>query len=663
MTVVSDSYQLRMGMEGGKRVTSELTSVGEAGKKSFKKVEDAAAQTTLGMRVMTRYIIGNLLPAFGAIQIGRSLLANIQTLEKMDTRLRRLSGSAESYAQNQVYLSEQASRLNVDLTVLGDSYARLLNLQNSGVIDGGQVKSLLEGLVDARAALGASDADLDRVLFGLSQALSAGVVRAEDFNQVVEPLPGLLQQLDKASGQAAGGFRRLVVEGQVTSDYFAKVLPAALKSYEGAAEGMQGTSVAAFTEMNNAWLELSRSIGESGVVTALAGVFGGLSVVIDGAADGTRHLREELSRLLSLMPSFDEAFARRVDSAPRLSKVDFGPTADSSARGEGGVRTAAFQARLQDQMNAIGKAESGSGLLLSPDGLRSVVLPPKAPSKLPSSSVSSPSSRPASDSADKQSADDAKRAAQAIRDVTEALKFKTEQLSRTESEQELYNNLQRAGVDLASDAGQEIAALSASYDLMSKAIAQNRAEMERIQRTADAVGDAFASAFEKASLEGDSLRSVIYGLAKDIEAMLFRSAVSDPLKAAISGGVSSLLGAGSFAVSSGNSGAAFRAALNPGLYGPGFASGGSFTVGGSGGTDTTPVSFWATRGEKVTVETPGQQKSGGDTIITLDLRGSNGDASIEAAVRRGIAQAAPHLVNASVRKVVDLNNRKPGFLR
>jgi hypothetical protein len=55
---------------------------------------------------------------------------------------------------------------------------------------------------------------------------------------------------------------------------------------------------------------------------------------------------------------------------------------------------------------------------------------------------------------------------------------------------------------------------------------------------------------------------------------------------------------------------------------PGFATGGSFTVGGSGGTDTTPVAFMATPGERVTVETPGQQAeddSGGTRVINIHL--------------------------------------------
>jgi TP901 family phage tail tape measure protein len=41
----------------------------------------------------------------------------------------------------------------------------------------------------------------------------------------------------------------------------------------------------------------------------------------------------------------------------------------------------------------------------------------------------------------------------------------------------------------------------------------------------------------------------------------------------------------------------------------GFARGGSFVVGGTGGTDSQPISFMATPGERVTVETPQQQAS------------------------------------------------------
>lgn len=47
---------------------------------------------------------------------------------------------------------------------------------------------------------------------------------------------------------------------------------------------------------------------------------------------------------------------------------------------------------------------------------------------------------------------------------------------------------------------------------------------------------------------------------------------------------------------------------------PGLATGGSFTVGGSGGTDSQPVAFMATPGERVDVLTPGQQQAQANNV-------------------------------------------------
>ncbi len=53
---------------------------------------------------------------------------------------------------------------------------------------------------------------------------------------------------------------------------------------------------------------------------------------------------------------------------------------------------------------------------------------------------------------------------------------------------------------------------------------------------------------------------------------------------------------------------------------------------------------------------------GGGTTIILDLRGSNGDASIETAVERGIRRASPGLINASVQTLRGQAQRDPDFL-
>lgn len=176
----------------------------------------------------------------------------------LDTRLQGLTGSAQEYNAVQNYLFATADRLNTKYTTLADSYSRILNLQEAGVVTQSQGIKILEGFANAAAKTGASNVQLGQSLFGMTQGMTAGVLRAEELNQVTEPLPGLMQKLDKASGQAAGGFRQMVNDGKVTSQMFKQYLIKAFDDYAGAAEATEGKINASFAEMSNEYQRLIR---------------------------------------------------------------------------------------------------------------------------------------------------------------------------------------------------------------------------------------------------------------------------------------------------------------------------------------------------------------------------------------------------------------------
>lgn len=58
------------------------------------------------------------------------------------------------------------------------------------------------------------------------------------------------------------------------------------------------------------------------------------------------------------------------------------------------------------------------------------------------------------------------------------------------------------------------------------------------------------------------------------------------------------------------------------FWGGGFATGGSFLVGGAGGTDSQLVAFKASPDERVTIETPAQQRAAGGGV-TININGSS----------------------------------------
>lgn len=74
---------------------------------------------------------------------------------------------------------------------------------------------------------------------------------------------------------------------------------------------------------------------------------------------------------------------------------------------------------------------------------------------------------------------------------------------------------------------------------------------------------------------------------------------------------------------------------------PGFASGGSFTVGGSGGIDSQLVAFNATPGEHVSVSKNGSSSgaSGVNVIINSSPVFNNGTPEVEARMKAFTVQA------------------------
>lgn len=89
----------------------------------------------------------------------------------------------------------------------------------------------------------------------------------------------------------------------------------------------------------------------------------------------------------------------------------------------------------------------------------------------------------------------------------------------------------------------------------------------------------------------------------------------------------------------------------------GFATGGEFTVGGRGGTDSNLVAFRATRGEHVAITRPGAGPGAGagrghTFVVNVDARGATNPAEVHAAATRAVLAAAPSIVEAAKGRVV-----------
>jgi tape measure domain-containing protein len=231
---------------------------------------------------VTRAIVG-LAAGFGAIQLGTGLVKELAAFQDIRTRLQGLSDSAADYAAKERWLIELAGEHHKELNGLADGYSRLSTLTQEKIINDGQARDMLEGLSNAAAQNGASTADLERVYYGLAQALGQGVVQMQEVNQVVEPLPGLMTKLARAAGEETGaGFKALIASGKVTSEVFGGLLVTALKEYEGAAAKTADNINAKYRDIKLEYqllaVELEQPIN-SALLPTLDGLVSGLSLL------------------------------------------------------------------------------------------------------------------------------------------------------------------------------------------------------------------------------------------------------------------------------------------------------------------------------------------------------------------------------------------------
>jgi hypothetical protein len=180
-----------------------------------------------------------------------------------------------------------------------------------------------------------------------------------------------------------------------------------------------------------------------------------------------------------------------------------------------------------------------------------------------------------------------------------------------------------------------------------RAIADAQDKMVQANPAAQILGNsletAFGRAMEKGAQLGDVLRSLLQDLAKATASAAFRQLLSGN-------------------ASSGGTSGGILGSLFGGLKLPGFATGGSFTVGGAGGIDSQVAAMRVTPGEQVTVTKPGQSAGGAGGMVYNDNRTFNDvTADIMAKIDARIRATVPVIKQQVMRDLPKQRAMNPNF--
>ena len=153
-----------------------------------------------------------------AIALGKAFIVAGDAANQLEARIARLTGSTSSAEQTFQTLADIASKTGGGLA----DTERLWETLSSSLKDSGttndQILRLTETLQKIGRVGGSSAEEMSNALRQFGQSISSGVVRAEEFNSIVEQMPELARQMAAGLGVSMGELRQQMLNGELTAE-------------------------------------------------------------------------------------------------------------------------------------------------------------------------------------------------------------------------------------------------------------------------------------------------------------------------------------------------------------------------------------------------------------------------------------------------------------
>ncbi len=159
----------------------------------------------------------------GTVFSGRELLRLADSFTRLQNNLRVAGLEGESLAQVQQSLLDISQRYGTDLEGLTEVFLKASLAQNELGASTQQIIRLNEIVAASLKVTGTSAAQAQGALLQLGQALGSGVVRAEEFNSILEGALPLAQAAARGidgMGGSVAKLRAAVADGNITSQQF-----------------------------------------------------------------------------------------------------------------------------------------------------------------------------------------------------------------------------------------------------------------------------------------------------------------------------------------------------------------------------------------------------------------------------------------------------------
>ena len=233
----------------------QFTAIERRGKQMESRMSELGSALTKGF-------LGGIASAV-SIRAAQQLLDSATRIQNA-LKATGLSGEELTTVYGQLF--DAAQRNAAPLEGLATLYSRVALAQNELGVSSQQIVTLVDNVGKAIKLSGGDAAQASGALLQLGQALGGGKVQAEEYNSLIDGLPGVLQAAAAGISEAGGSVSKLtalVKDGQVSSKAFFDGIAAGASVLDGRLSTAEETVSGGLTRLQNVLVDVATRFDDS----------------------------------------------------------------------------------------------------------------------------------------------------------------------------------------------------------------------------------------------------------------------------------------------------------------------------------------------------------------------------------------------------------------
>ena len=294
-------YQVQMDVanliEAQRKVNERLEKMNSGVSKAASKFDEL--QTSISR-------VAGAIAASIVVEWGKAFLVAADNMSQLNARIERLTGSASVASQTMQSLMNISSTTGGSLQDTAKLWETLSTALRSTGATNGQILQLTDTLQKIGRIGGTSAEEMANALRQFGQSISSGVVRAEEFNSILEQMPELARQMATGLGIGIGELRQLMLDGKLSAQDALNAIQKQTSIVNAEFAKLPRTLSQANAALTNSFLSMVDSINQTtGASRTMVAVIDSITTAIDRLTGKTASAAAQISDLNSTAEMFE----------------------------------------------------------------------------------------------------------------------------------------------------------------------------------------------------------------------------------------------------------------------------------------------------------------------------------------------------------------------